>query len=75
MWDIRRRIEKNRLKLVSRYLLGKLRKKGFAHGLQGMAAVMAEEFSQVLSEEDVRAFLGLQPGEKPTLPLDEDRIE
>ena len=75
MWEIRRRIERNRLKLVSRYLLGRLRRKGFARSLQGMAAVMAEEYAKVLSEEDLRAFLGLQPGQRPVLPLDEDQIE
>lgn len=48
--------------------------RALARGATGLADAMAEAYAGVLSPAELQAFLGLQPGQKPGLPIDEDQL-
>jgi len=72
--DAKRRIGRNRLKLVAAYLGASLRKRGFANAMQVLLEQMCAEFAKILTEEELIALLDRKPGETPILPLDPGKL-
>lgn len=75
LWRVLQRLESKRLLLVVKHLLRRLilRKEVTAAQLyetEGLAALMVREFAAVLSQREIRSFFDLEPGERPSLPLD-----
>lgn len=74
LWAIMERVEKRRLRLAARYALRFLFRRshvpaGLANRAQGLAGFMVEAFAEVLNEQELQSFFGLEPGERPHLPL------
>jgi hypothetical protein len=70
LWEVQQRIETNRLRLGIKYLLRRLVLRVFVRDAQSLAGYAAEEYAKVLSPEELKCFLDLKEGEKPTLPVD-----
>ena len=70
----KRRAEKQRLRLVGRFIRKSLRDREFASGMQVWLEQLAEAFSQVLSPEELDAFMERAPGEKPVFPIEPDKL-
>ncbi|MBT9612215.1 MAG: hypothetical protein IV108_02995 [Burkholderiales bacterium] len=70
----KRRAEKQRLRLAGKFLQKSIRDKAFASGMQVWVEQLAEEFSKILSPQELNAFMELQAGEKPVLPIEADKL-
>jgi hypothetical protein len=73
LWAIKERVEKRRLWLGAKFLVKKLFAKNINREAQGLAAYMVDEYSKVLTKDEVQSFFGLKEGERPTLPIDTDQ--
>lgn len=74
LWAIMQRVEKKRLWLLLKYGLRSLwsRKRIPEHLPQqadALAVYLVDEFARVLSEQELKSFFALEPGEKPSLPI------
>lgn len=74
LWAVQQRIEKKRLRLGMKYLLRRFVSKLFLRDAQSLAGYAAEEYSKVLSSEELRCFLDLKQGEPPSLPVDIEHL-
>ncbi len=75
LWAIKERVAKRRLRLAGRFIVDRLfsRKQptgGQVREAEGLAAYLVDEFAKELNEEELRSFFDLEPGAKPTLPVD-----
>lgn len=74
LWAIHEQVEKRRFRLVFKYLFRRLFAKWLARDAQQLANFLVEEYAKVLTPEELQAFFGLSPGEKPVLPIDTDQL-
>lgn len=74
LWAVRERIERQRLKLGLAWAARKLMPRALARGATGLVDAMAAAYAEVLSPAELQSFLGLQPGQRPGLPIDEDQL-
>jgi len=74
LWKAKERAEMQKLRLIGKYFKVSLKKRAFADGMQIMLERMMEEFSKVLTPDELNAFMALQEGEKPVLPIDPDLL-
>lgn len=74
LWKAKQKVERQKLRLIGKYLKVSLKKRAFADGMQVMLERMMEEFSKVLTPDELSAFMALQKGEKPVLPIDPDLL-
>ena len=72
LWEVRRRVQRRRLRLMLRHLLRRLWPAGLARGAQGLAGFVVEEYGTVLSEPELEAFFGREEVRNPGLPIDVD---
>jgi hypothetical protein len=72
--EAKRRAEKQRLRLVGRFIRKCVRERKFASGMQVWLEHLAEAFSKVLSAEELNAFISERPGEKPIFPIEADKL-
>lgn len=70
----KRRAEKRRLRLVGRFIRNSIRDRGFASGMQLWLEQLSEEFSKVLSPQELNAFMELKEGETPVFPIEADKL-
>lgn len=70
----KRRAEKQRLRLVGKFLQKSIREKSFASGMQIWVEHLAAEFSKVLSPQELNVFMELQAGGKPVFPIEADKL-
>jgi hypothetical protein len=75
LWAVQQRIEKKRLSLAAKYLLRRFVSGLLIRHAQSLAGYAAAEYAKVLSPEEVRRFLDLKQGERPTLPVDIDHFQ
>jgi hypothetical protein len=74
LWAVQQRIEKKRLRLGMKYLLRRFVSGLLARDAQSLAGYAADEYAKVLSPEELKRFLDLKEGERPTLPLDIEHV-
>lgn len=72
--EAKRAAEKQRLRLVGRFIRKSIRDREFASGMQVWLEQLADAFSQILSPEELDAFMELKPGEKPVFPIEADKL-
>lgn len=72
--EAKRMADKQRLRLVGRFIRKSIRDREFASGMQVWLEQLAEAFSQVLSPEELDAFMELKPGERPVFPIEVDKL-
>lgn len=74
LWLIKEGVERKRVLLAVKYwvlsCLGRSAiPKGLSDDAHGIAGFMVDAFAEVLDEEELRNFFGLEKGERPSLPL------
>jgi len=71
LWQVLEQVERRRLRLVGRYLLGRLftREKGPAKSANRLAGWMVDHFADVLDPRELESFFELG-GAEPRLPVD-----
>ena len=74
LWNAKQRVERQRIRLVGRFLKNYILKREFADGMQVMLDQMKKEFSKVLTDEELQAFMGLEDGEALVLPIDPEKL-
>jgi hypothetical protein len=74
LWNAKQRAEKQKLRLIGKYFQVSLKKRAFADGMQIMLERLIEEFSKILTPDELNAFMALKKGEKPVLPVDPDLL-
>ena len=72
--EAKRKAEKQRLRLVQRFIQKSIKEKAFASGMQVWLEQMADAFAKVLSPEELSAFLELHEGEKPVFPIEVEKL-
>lgn len=75
LWAAQQRIEKQRLRLGVKYLLRRFVAKLLARDAESLAGYAAEEYSKVLSPEELKRFLDLKEGQPPSLPVDVEHFQ
>lgn len=74
LWEAMQRAEGQRLRLIGKFIKTTIQKREFANGMQVMLQRMVEEFSKILTDEELHAFMDLKKGELPILPIEPDRL-
>jgi hypothetical protein len=72
--EAKHQAEKQRLRLVGRFLRKSIRERAFASGMQVWLEQLAEAFSTVLTPQELNAFMELKAGEKPLFPIEADKL-
>ncbi|TVS14819.1 MAG: hypothetical protein EA417_14645 [Gammaproteobacteria bacterium] len=78
LWQVQQRLERSRLQTAVRYLWRRLTARKTPATLRpGDADVLADAvaaaYGEVLDDAELRAFLDLEPGERPALPAQADQ--
>lgn len=73
MWEVRHRIEKKRVRMLMKYYLKMMIGRttvpnGLLNEANGLAGFMMDAYAEVLTEEQLRSFLGLESEDRPVLP-------
>ncbi len=71
LWQVMQEVERRRLRLVGRYLLGRVFHRRPARSANRLAGWMVDHFAEVLDPRELESFFELRGG-KPVLPLDEE---
>ena len=74
LWNARQKVEKQRLRLVGKFIMHTVRKRAFAGGMQLVLEQMKEEFAKVLSDDELQAFMELDENETPISPIDPSQL-
>ncbi len=71
LWKVQQKVERRRLWLAAKYLLGRLfgRRRPPVEGADQLAGWMVEHFAEVLDRRELESFFGPE-AEEPTLPYD-----
>jgi hypothetical protein len=72
--EAKRRGEKRRLRLVSRFIHKSIQQRAFADGMQVWLEQLADEFSKVLTPQELNAFMALEEGERPVFPIEPGKL-
>ncbi len=70
LWEASERVESKRMWLGLKHLIGGFFRPTRARHAEALTRALAAEYSKVLMPAEVERFLGLEPGEHPTLPID-----
>lgn len=70
LWDIQQHIEKKRPRLVLYWLLHFISYRWLYKRANKLAGYLVEEYSKVLTKDELHAFFHLGENEKPSLPID-----
>ena len=70
MWAVAERVERKRGRLVLWHLARSLMPGKLANRAQALAMFMVREYAEVLEPPELDAFFDRNPGERPTLPID-----
>ena len=70
LWDIQQRVEKRRLRLVFHWLLHFISYRWVYARANKLAGYLVDEYSKVLTKDELQAFFDLRENEQPTLPID-----
>lgn len=70
LWDIQQRIEKNRFRLILPWLFHSISYKWLHQDANKLARHLVEEYSKVLTKEELEAYFGSAESKNPILPLD-----
>jgi hypothetical protein len=72
LWCVHERIERRRLGLAARSALWKLSLSSRSREAHSLANLMVDEYAKVIGRAEAQRFFGLEPGEKPSLPVELD---
>ena len=72
--EAKHKAEKQRLRLVQRFIQKSIKEKAFASGMQVWLEQLADAFAKVLSPEELSVFLELHEGEKPVFPIEVKKL-
>jgi hypothetical protein len=75
LWAAAERVESRRIRLGVTYVVDALFARLRRRHANALARMLAREYSKVLTPPELRAFLGLEVGEEPALPVDVDPSE
>lgn len=70
LWDIQKRVEKRRLRLVLHWFTHFISYGWLHRRADKVAGYLVDEYAKVLTKDELRAFFDLGENEKPTLPID-----
>lgn len=70
LWAASERVDSRRIWLALRYMLGMLLWPVRRRHAEALTKALTAEYSKVLSQPELRQFLGLEEGQRPALPLD-----
>lgn len=70
LWNIHRNIERRRLRLTGRFLLGRIFSRSLSKDADNLANYLVEEYATVLSKRELERFFDLREGERASLPFD-----
>jgi hypothetical protein len=70
LWAASERIDSRRIWLGLRYMLGMLLSSVRRGHAEALTNALTAEYSKVLSQPELRQFLGLKEGQPPALPVD-----
>ena len=70
LWDIQRRVEKKRLRLVLYWFTHFITYRWLHRRANKVAGYLVDEYAKVLTKDELRAFFDLGENERPTLPID-----
>jgi hypothetical protein len=73
LWDASERVERKRTWLGLKHLIGGFFRPSRAKHAEALTRALAAEYSKALTPAELERFLGLAPGEHPTLPIDAPR--
>ena len=78
LWKIMEKVERKRARLAISYALRKLFgrsriPRSLSNKALGLAGYMVEQFSEVLTEDELHRFFDLEKNEKPALPLHHEK--
>lgn len=74
LWSAKQRVEKQRIRLIGRFIKNSILKREFADGMEIVLDQMKKEFSKVLTDEELQAFMELEDGETPVGLIDPERL-
>lgn len=75
LWTVQQDVEQRRLRLAFRYLVKRLFRKPLVAGARALAGYMVDEYAKVLTDPELKSFLGLREGERPELPIDMNQLK
>lgn len=70
LWDIQQKVEKKRTRLIFYWLLHFISNKWLYKPANKLAGYLVEEYSKILTKDELQAFFDLGENEQPTLPID-----
>ena len=70
LWAASERVESKRIRLGLKYMLGMLLWPVRRSHAEALTKALTAEYSKVLSQPELRQFLGLKKGQRPALPVD-----
>lgn len=69
LWKIQERVEKRSGRLIFKYLFRRFFSKVFAQSAQNLAGYLVDEYSNVLSQEELEKYFGKDEARNPALPI------
>lgn len=70
LWNIQQQVEKKRIRLAFHWLAHIVSYKPLYRKANRLAGFLVDEYSKVLTKEELEAFFDLKENEKPALPMD-----
>jgi len=70
LWDIQRRVEKKRLRLVLYWFTNFISYRWLHRRANKIAGYLVDEYAKVLTKDELKAFFELREDERPMLPID-----
>jgi hypothetical protein len=70
LWAASERIDSRRIRLGLKYMLGMLLPSLRRDHADALTKALTAEYAKVLSQAELRQFLGLKEGQRPALPVD-----
>lgn len=74
LWQAHRVVDRRRARLALTHVFRRLISRWFANAGRYLVDFAEREYGQVLEPPELRAFLGVREGERPTLPIDNDQF-
>lgn len=74
LWEVLKRVEKRRGRLMFKYLFRRFFSKVFARSAQNLAGYLVDEYAKVLSREELEKYFGKDEARDPALPIDLEKL-